>query len=199
MAEPLACVINGQERVAVGPGDTVVVLGAGPIGLLHVLLAKRAGASKVIVSQRSVVRRHAALAAGADIVLDPTEVDILARVRDATGGRGADVAICAIGDPGLANDAIRMVRPRGRVSLFAGFVKGLQAPLDVNAIHYEELMVTGAFGLTRLQFERALHLIGSKQIDVLSLISHRFGLDDFAQALSTAEQGAAIKVAISPM
>ena len=196
LAEPLACVINGQERVRVGLGDTVVVLGAGPIGLLHVQLAKLSGASRIIVSQRSAVRRAAALAAGADTVIDPTTENVIERVRALTGGQGADVAICAIGDPSLANDAIHMVRPRGRVSLFAGFAKGTEAPLDVNAIHYSELLVTGAFGLSRLQFRTALQMIASGHINAASLLSHRFPLSDFTAALATAEQGSAIKVSL---
>lgn len=197
LAEPLACVMNGQERVGVAAGDTVAVLGAGPIGLLHVMLARHAGASRIIVSQKSAHRRAAAQAAGADVVIDPTSEDVVSRVREETGGHGVDVAICAIGVPALANDAIRMVRPRGRVSLFAGFSKGVQAELDVNAIHYSELMATGAFGLTRAQFARSLNLISSGEIDVQPLISHRFALDDAVEALAAAEQGSAIKVAIT--
>jgi L-iditol 2-dehydrogenase len=197
LAEPLACVINGQERAAVTAGDTVAILGAGPIGLLHIKLARLCGAERIIVSQTSAPRRQAALAAGADVVINPNEENVVERVRHLTGGAGVDVAICAIGKPELANDAIRMVRPRGRVNLFAGFSKGVQAELDVNALHYGELTVTGAFGLTRLQFQRALELIGNRKIEVESLLTHRFGLADISLALETAEQGSAIKVAIT--
>lgn len=196
LAEPLACVINGQERVGVQKGDTVVILGAGPIGLLHVKLARHAGAKRIIVSQTSALRRAAALAAGADAVINPQEENVVEAVHRETGGVGADVAICAIGLPDLANDAVRLVHPRGRVNLFAGFTKGVQAEIDVNAIHYGELTVTGAFGLTRAQFARALQLIGSRQIEVETLLTHRFCMTDVTQAMTTAEQGSAIKVAI---
>ncbi len=196
LAEPLACVMNGQERVGVYMGDVVVVLGAGPIGILHVKLARLSGARLVVVSEPNPVRREAALKAGAGLVIDPTAEDLNACVRAATDGLGADVAICAIGVPTLANDAIGVVRHRGRVSLFAGFNKGAQAEIDVNAIHYNELVVTGSFGLTRLQFERALKVIASGNLEVDSLLTHRFALEEIATALSTAEQGSAIKVAI---
>ena len=196
LAEPLACVMNGQDRVGVNIGDVVAVLGAGPIGILHVKLARLAGVRTIIVSEPNPLRREAALKAGADIVVDPTSEDLLARVREASGGLGADAAIVAIGVPALANDAIRLVRHRGRVSLFAGFSKGEQAQLDVNAIHYNELIVTGAFGLTRLHFERALRMIASGHFELDSLLTHRFGLEDIATALATAEQGSAIKIAI---
>jgi L-iditol 2-dehydrogenase len=196
LVEPLACVMNGQERAEVSTGDVVVILGAGPIGLLHVKLARLAGAKHIIVSQTSAIRRQAALAAGADEVIDPNVANVVERVREATGGAGADVVICAIGKAELTNDALHMVRPRGRVNLFAGFSKGVQAQVDVNWLHYGELTVTGAFGLTRAQFQRALKLIGSRDIEVDSLVTHRFGLADIPLALETAEQGSAIKVAI---
>lgn len=196
LAEPLACVMNGQELVGVKMGDVVVILGAGPIGILHVKLARFSGARRIIVSEPNELRREAALREGADIVIDPGSEDLFGRVKDASGGLGADVAICAIGVPSLANDAIHLVRHRGRVSLFAGFSKGVQAEIDVNAIHYNELMVTGSFGLSRLQFERALQLIASGHLKLDSLLTHRFGLAEIERALEVAEQGSAIKVAI---
>ncbi len=196
LAEPLACVMNGQERVSVKMGDSVAILGAGPIGILHIKLARLSGARMIIVSELNPLRRDAALRAGADIVIDPNAQDIFARVKSATGDIGVDVAIVAIGVPSLANDAIRLVCHRGRVSLFAGFTKGVQAELDVNAIHYNELMITGSFGLTRQSFERALSMIASGQLEMKSLVTHRFGLADIKIALDTAEQGSAIKVAV---
>lgn len=196
LAEPLACVMNGQDLAGVRMGDSIVILGAGPIGLLHVKLARCSGARCIIISEPNAIRRQAALAAGADMAVDPAVDDLSDIVRDQTGGLGADVAICAVGVPSLANDAIRLVRKRGRVSLFAGFPRETLADLDVNAIHYGELTVTGAFGLTRLQFDNALKLIASGDLKVDPLITHRFGLPDIETALEVAEQGSAIKVAI---
>ena len=196
LAEPLACVINGQEKVAILPGDSVVILGAGPIGLLHVKMARLSGAMRVVVSEPNAARREAALAAGADVTVDPTTEDLLSIVRQHTGGIGADVAIVAIGVPALANIALNLVRRRGRVSLFAGFSIGDSAPLDINLIHYSELILTGAFGLSRVHFQRALELLANGRIDVAPFVTHRFALPDIAQALAAAEQGSAIKVAI---
>ncbi len=196
LAEPLACVINGQHQAGVKAGDVVVILGAGPIGLLHVKLARHAGAKRIIVSQTSALRREAALLAGAEEVIDPYKDDVAEHVLHSTGGAGADVVICAIGKPELANHAIRMVGLRGRVNLFAGFSKSVQAELDVNVIHYNELSVSGAFGLTRRQFRRALHLIASGEIEVASMLTHRFDMADISLALATAEQGTAIKVSL---
>ncbi len=196
LAEPLACVMNGQERVGVKMGDAVAILGAGPIGILHIKLARLSGARLIIVSELNPLRREAALKAGADLAIDPGTDDLFSRTKSATGGLGVDVAIVAIGVPSLANDAIRLVCHRGRVSLFAGFTKGVQAELDVNAIHYNELVVTGSFGLSRLWFGKALSMIASGQLEMKSLLTHRFGLADIKLALDTAEQGSAIKVAV---
>ena len=196
LAEPLACVMNGQERVGVHRGDTVVILGSGPIGILHIKLARHAGAHRIIVSEPNPLRRAAAEAAGADFTVDPTTAKLGAFVRAHTDGLGADVVIVAIGVPALAKDALGLVRHRGRVSLFAGFSAGDRAELDVNAIHYNEIRVTGAFGLSRLQYENALRLIAGGRFEVDSMLTHRFTLADISTALATAEQGTAIKVAV---
>ena len=104
--------------------------------------------------------------------------------------------IVAIGVPRLANDALSLVRHRGKVSLFAGFSAAEQATMDVNLIHYNELVVTGSFGLTRLQFAQSLDMIASGRIEVASMLTHRFELKDIAEALATAERGSAVKVAV---
>lgn len=196
VVEPFACVVNGQNRVGVSSADTVVIVGAGPIGQLHVRLARLCGASRIIVSDPNVHRHAAALAGGADVVIDPTAESLVARVREETAGRGADVVVCAIGVPALASQVTDLTAHGGRISLFAGFSKGLTAEMDVNAIHYNELTVTGAFGLSLRDFDLAFDLVASGRIDVKSLITHRFPLEDAVAAFAAAESGDAIKVAI---
>lgn len=196
LIEPLACVLNGQNKVALGSGDTVVVLGAGPIGMLHVKLARLRGAARVIVSEPNATRRAAALRAGADVTIDPSTCNLHQRVFSETQGRGADVVICAIGIPSLASQAIGLAAKGGRVSLFAGFSNGEAATLDVNAIHYRELHVTGAFGLSRKDFADGLQMVAAGRIDLTDMITHRYGLQDILSAFAMAESGAAVKVAI---
>jgi L-iditol 2-dehydrogenase len=197
MVEPLACVLNGQNKVSLRQGDTVVILGSGPIGTLHVKLARLRGASRVIVSEPNAARRAAALEAGADAVTDPMAGDLRTAILSETRGLGADVVICAIGIPALASQAVGLAAKGGRVSLFAGFSKGEMGNLDVNAIHYEELRLTGAFGLSRKDYEDALHMVGDGRIDLRSMVTHSYGLDALDAAFSMAESGAAMKVAIS--
>lgn len=197
LVEPLACVLNGQNKVGLRQGDAVVILGAGPIGTLHVKLARLRGASRVIVSEPNAARREAALAAGADVVIDPAAGDLREAVRAETRGLGADVVICAIGIPALASQAVGLAAKGGRVSLFAGFSKGEMGNLDVNAIHYEELRLTGAFGLSRKDYQDALNMIADGRIEVRDMITHRYGLAAVDEAFSMAESGAAMKVAIA--
>lgn len=197
LIEPLACVLNGQNKVALRQGDTVAILGAGPIGRLHAKLARLRGAAKIIVSEPSPARRLAALRAGADVVLDPFAGDLRSAVQGETGGGGVDVVICAIGLPALAAQAVGLAAKGGRVSLFAGFSHGEMAALDVNAIHYDELRLTGAFGLSRRDYADGLQMVVSGQVDLRDMVTHRYGLDAVSLAFSMAESGAAMKVAIS--
>ena len=188
LAEPLACVINGQSLMGVTPGEHIAVLGAGPIGLLHVMLAKARGAGRVSVVQRSEQRRQAALRLGADEALAP----------ESAGGLRVDAAIVAVGSPELANLAARIVRPRGRINLFAGFPIGEFPRFDLNAVHYGEQHVTGAFGLTLAQFREALQLIASGEVPADKLVTHRLPLEKAMEAFALAGRGEALKAVITP-
>ncbi len=194
LAEPLGCVINGQRKLNITPGDNVVILGTGPIGLMHCMLAKASGAAKVFVSEPAEMRRNMAADFGADILVDPLKESLEEVVLANTSGLGADVVIMAIGIPALANDALKIARKGGRVSFFAGFSKGDMPPVDVNLIHYNELYVSGSSSLQRKDLQTALALIASKAIDVEKLATHKFPLDKIEDAFAAAESGQALKV-----
>ncbi len=196
LAEPLACCINGQRNAGVKMGDSVVILGAGPIGLMHAALARLSGARQVIVSEPNGLRRQAAVDRGVDHVCDPSSESLLDFVRSRTDGLGADVVILAIGVPQLANDALSLVRRGGRVNLFAGFSSGDMSSIDVNLIHYNELVVTGASALSRRDYELAMNMLASGKIDANMLITHRYEVADSLSAFQEAGSGRALKVAI---
>jgi L-iditol 2-dehydrogenase len=196
LAEPLACCINGQRNAQVGMGDSVVILGAGPIGLMHAALARAAGARQVIVSEPNAARRQAAAERGVNHAFDPTSGSLADFVKAHTDGLGADVVILAIGVPQLANEALTLVRRGGRVNLFAGFSAGDTSTIDVNLIHYGELIVTGASALSRRDYELALNMLASGQIDAATLITHRYEVADSLAAFDEAGSGRALKVAI---
>lgn len=197
LAEPLACCINGQGNSPIKLGDTVVIMGAGPIGLMHMILAKQSGA-KVIVSEPSEQRRNKALSLGADLTVDPTSENLQSIVMDLTEGVGADVIILAIGITSLINQAIDLVRKRGYVNLFAGFSAGDMPPIDVNKIHYKELRITGTSASSRKDHETALKLITNKIIDPSKIVTHKYSLSQALEAFKAAESGIGIKVAIIP-
>lgn len=196
LAEPLACCINGQRNAGVQVGDTVVILGAGPIGLMHAALARLSGARQVIVSEPNAARRQAAADRGVEHVCDPSTESVMEFVKARTDGLGADVVILAIGVPQLANEALQLVRKGGHVNLFAGFSAGDTSTIDVNLIHYNEIVVTGASALSRRDYGLALNMLSAGQIDANSLITHRYEVADSLAAFDEAGSGRALKVAI---
>jgi len=200
LAEPLACVINGQELARVGEGDTVVVIGSGPIGCLHVRLARARGAASVILVDLNADRLAAAAALVAPDHTVATEAqDPVATVLELTGGRGADVVITAAASGAAQEQGLRMLARRGRLSLFGGLAK--DAPnitVDANLVHYRELTLVGVNGSTPAHNKRALELIASGAVPVADLITHRLPLDDVLDAIEIVARGEAIKVTIEP-
>jgi L-iditol 2-dehydrogenase len=200
IAEPLACVLNGQELAGVGPGEDVVVVGAGPIGCLHVRLARARGARRVFLVDINRARLDMSAAVVApDAAICGSEVDTVDAVLKLTDGRGADVVITAAASGAAQQDAVQMTARSGRVSLFGGLPK--TAPtitLDSNLVHYRELVLVGANGSSPTHNKRALDLIATGQVPVLDLITHRLPLADLHEALNLVATGAAIKVTIEP-
>ncbi|MFJ9555780.1 zinc-dependent dehydrogenase [Nocardiopsis sp. NPDC101807] len=200
VAEPLACVLNGQEIAGVGEGDTVVVMGAGPIGCLHVRLARAKGAAKVFLVDINRGRLDmSANIVQPDATICGEEVDAVETVLELTGGRGADVVITAAASGRAQEDALRMVSRSGRISFFGGLPK--DAPiiqLDSNLVHYREISIFGANGSSPEHNRRALELISSGAVPVADLITERMALSDVHKAIETVASGTAIKVTIQP-
>jgi len=200
LAEPLACVLNGQELARVGEGDTVVIVGSGPIGCLHVRLARARGAAKVILIDVNAERlAQAAQLVKPDLAIVAGEIDPIAAVLEATGGRGADVVITAAASGRAQEQGLAMLARRGRLSLFGGLAK--DAPtitVDSNLVHYRELTIVGVNGSSPEHNKRALELIATGEVPVSDLITHRLPLDRVLDALDIVARGEAIKVTIEP-
>jgi len=199
LAEPLGCVLNALGLSGIKLGDSVVVIGAGPIGCMIVEMARKMGSTKIIVVQRSRPRLEMAKKFGADVYICSSEEDAVERVKEETGGLGADVVITSNSSPEAQTDAIKMARNRARVNFFGGLPrdKSLVA-LDTNLIHYKELFVHGAHGAMPVHHMKAVELIASGIIDMKKYISHRFSLDDIRGAFATAESHAGMRVIINP-
>lgn len=198
LAEPLACCINGIRKADVGLGDIVLVVGAGPIGLMHLQLARAAGAGVVLVSEPNPRRREEAGRFGADRVVDPATENLREIVLAASGGLGADALIMAIGVPGIVNDLLKLVRKGGRLNLFAGFPDAGATTIEANLIHYNEIVVNGTSAATRLDYLTAVSMIASRRVHVKDLVTHRLGLDDFHEAYDLHRAGAGLKLVIEP-
>lgn len=199
LADPLSCVINAHNQVGIQPGETVVVMGAGPMGLMHVLMAARAGATQIIVTNRSAGRRGLATQLGATTVLDPTSRDLNTTVLDQTRGRGADAVFVAFGSGELAAEALTLARPGGRVNLFAGFPPDTKAAIDPNIIHEREIVVTGGASSRRRDMVRAVELLSSGRLEeVQRLVTTTFPLSKIDEAFEAVRTKRALKVAIQP-
>ena len=199
MTEPLACVLHGAEEAGAKLGDTVTIIGAGPIGLLHLLTAKRKGAEKVISIDLVEERLNFARKLGADETVNAGKENVVEKVRRLTGGYGTDVVIEAIGLPATWEQALKLVRKGGTVLEFGGCPPGTEIKVDTELLHYGEVTVRGAFHATPLHFKKALNLIASRTIDVRPLVTRKMKLEEIKEAfeiLSTTKSE--IKIAIIP-
>jgi L-iditol 2-dehydrogenase len=193
LAEPLACCINAQDKITIQPEDTVLIMSAGPLGLLHAGLAGLLGA-EVLIAEVDAHRRQTAEKLGADKVFDPSEESCFQTVADATRPKGVDVIILATSEVGLDEKFIKLLAPGGRISIFSGTPPRLsKIQLDSNLIHYNELVLTGAYGCTAHQNHRALDLIASKKIPVNKLITQQVTLDKIVQGLEYTKSKRSLK------
>ncbi len=199
VTEPLACVLHGIEEAEVHLGDVVAIIGAGPIGLLHLLTVKKMGASQVIISDTVDERLHLAEILGADETINAKKEDTVEQTKKLTQGYGADVVIEAIGYPATWEQALRMVRRGGTVLEFGGCPPETEIKIGTEQLHYGETKVLGAFHTTPAHFKKALNLIASGTISVKPLITRRMKLEETEQAFKTLiESKTDIKIAISP-
>ncbi len=200
VSEPFACVINAQELAGTHDGDVVVVVGSGPIGCLHVRLARARGASRVFLVELSKERLNlAAEIVKPDAAICSAETDPVQAVLDLTGGRGVSLAITAAASGAAQEQALRMLAPRGRISLFGGLPKDKPTiTLDSNLVHYRELTILGANGSSPAHNRQALAHIADGSVPVSDLITHRLPLEQIQHGLDVVRAGTGIKVTIEP-
>ena len=195
LCEPLGCVINSQDIAHVGFPDTVVVIGAGPLGILQAETAKALGCIKTILVQRSRKRYERATQFNIDHVICSEETDPVEEVMELTDDVGADVVINAAPSREAAELAFKLVAKAGRVSLFASVPKDNPTlPIDVNRIHYEQIEVYGASDLKASHAVQALKLLGSGQISTDRLITHTLPLEKFFHGIELINRREALKV-----
>jgi 2-desacetyl-2-hydroxyethyl bacteriochlorophyllide A dehydrogenase len=193
LAEPLSCVIPAFEKTQFTPGESVVILGAGPIGLMFVMLFKIAGAGSVIVTEPADFRRRKAIELGADAAIDPTKEDVVEAVRSVTR-LGADVVVDAVGT--LLPEAVVLARRGGRVVLF-GMNQQAERPVNQYWLTRYEISIMGSY-IQRTAFPHVVRLLEAGVLPVERLITHRLRLSEFGIGLDAMRRGEALKVSIAP-
>ena len=199
LVEPLACVVHGIERSGIEVGDTVVVNGAGPIGLMFVRLASLK-AGQVIVTDVRDDRLARAKRLGADVVLNVESAEgSAAAIREMTnGGRGADIAIECVGLPETWESTIRMVRKGGIANLFGGCASGAKITVDASLIHYSEVQLRGVFHTTPKYARRALELVSKGVVTSDEFVTAEFPLEQLGDILDTLVSHESIKTVVYP-
>jgi L-iditol 2-dehydrogenase len=196
-AEPVACCLRAMDAAEVRAGDTVVVLGHGPLGLLLGLLARSSGARVVLAGKtgsRLERARRLGFAACVDVV---GESDAVRAVREAAGG-DARCVIEATGRPEAWEQAMAISAKGGTVVFFGGCAPGTSVRLDTRRVHYEELRLLGVFHHTPELIRRAVALLADGTLDPAPLVTHEMGLGDVPRALDLMSRGEALKVLIRP-
>lgn len=192
-AEPLSCVVNGNGKIALQPGENVVILGAGPIGLLYTTLLKLNGAGKIIVAEVSPFRSAKAKEVGADVIVDPTKENLRDRVMAETG-IGADVVVDAVGS--LLNDAIGVSRRGGRVLLF-GMNSNAKYEFRQFDITRNEIRILGTY-ISNNSFPNVIRLLESGRLNLAPLVTHKLPVEKLLEGIEIMRRGEGIEIIVTP-
>ncbi len=199
LTEPLACVLHGIEKANVKLGDSVAIIGAGPIGLLHLQLARKMGAERVIVSDLVDDRLEVAKKLGAHRTVNAKSENTVKKVQEFTDGYGADVVIEAIGLPATWEQALKLVRKGGTVLEFGGCPPGTEITVEPELLHYGQVTLLGTFHAIPVHFRKALNLIASGAVQTKPLITREMKLENINDAfeiLATSKRD--LKIALLP-
>ncbi|MEM0015735.1 MAG: zinc-dependent dehydrogenase [Saccharolobus sp.] len=194
--EPLATVVRAQRRVRIDEGDTVFIVGAGPMGLLHAAMAKVNRAGTIITSDISDFRVDFSYKVGVNYSINSKKVNVVDEVKKLTDGRGADVTIIASGSPRAILDGLYSTRKGGRVLLFGVPYKGTILNYDISELLNNEISIISSNAAVEEDTREALNIIASKRIDVTKLITNKFPLEQFNEAIRVANEGKSIKIII---
>lgn len=199
LAEPVGCAVNAIENCGIQPGDTVVVIGAGPMGIINACVAREFGARKILLVNRSEPRLKLAKCFGFDLLINSEQQDVRQIVLDETEGIGADVVIVAAPAITPQEKALELVRKRGTVCLFASLPVGQNLlSLDSRKIHYGELRVVGTSDATPRQVEKAVDMLSRQRILAEKLATHILKLDEIFTAFDLMQNRKALRVVLRP-
>jgi L-iditol 2-dehydrogenase len=197
LAEPLGCVIKGLEDAHLQPGDSLVVIGDGPMGQLVAAAGKALGCSMVIMAGMTEHRLKFAQGLFADRTIDISRENLKEVVSECTEKRGADVVLVTVSSGETLTDGISLVRPGGWVNAFAGVPEGTHIELDVRKLHYQQYNLTGSSGLGPLDMKKALGLLQAGKVDFSRIITARFPFSQAAEAVAYMEKRVGLKAMVT--
>jgi L-iditol 2-dehydrogenase len=184
-AEPVGCCVRSLKKIGLSLSEELLIIGAGPMGLMHLLVARCFGA-RVFVSDPDPRRLAQAASLGADLTIDPAQADLKGIVKEQTGGKGVDA--CVITSPAAAalQSAIDAISANGRINIYTSYNNKPLLPIDANTVHRTEALITGSEGRTEKDFLQAVRLLAFGKVQVGSLISRLAGFGDIEQGLRDA-------------
>jgi L-iditol 2-dehydrogenase len=194
--EPLSCAYNGALACGIVPGDYVLIVGAGTIGLFHAKLAKIFGAAKIIMNDLSAERLKLCKDIESSIITYHGD-DIDGFIKEQTNGRGVDVCITACPSPEVQKKSLELMAEGGRINFFGGLPKAKEnVTINTNIIHYKQLIVTGTTRASIGHFRKTLQLIADGLIDLTGIVTARYSLKDIGKAFENAEKAIGLKSVI---
>ena len=196
LAEPVSCVIHSVHKAHIRSGDTIVIIGAGPMGILHLLIAKKLG-SRAIMSDIDEKRREFAKKLGADLVINPLKSDVITLVKEHTDGRGADVVFVTACNKETASQSIEMAGKVAAVIFYGASYPPTTISIDPNRLHYDEIILTGSSNRTSRDFAESVTLLNSRHISVKPLISRVFPLKDIDEGFKLKPKGSIQRVLVT--
>ncbi|MCL5674456.1 MAG: alcohol dehydrogenase catalytic domain-containing protein [Candidatus Omnitrophica bacterium] len=198
LIEPLSCVINGQNYLDIEKGDTVVIYGGGPIGLMHAVIARAKEAENIIIIDPNFQRLESfAKKFEGLILLDPKKENIKEKIKSITSGFGAEVVITAAPAKEAQMEALEIIAQKGRISFFGGLPKdNSNITIDSNKIHYNEISVFGSFASNRVSFVQSAELISQRKIAPEKFITEVIPLEDIEKGIRKVRAGEALKIVV---
>ena len=198
IVEPLSCCINGQSYLKIEKGDNVAVFGAGPIGMMHLELARSKGVEKTFLIDISEEKlKFAQNHFSVDYIINPQKENPVEKILSLTENKGVDVVIVAASAKTAQEQALKIAGKKGRISFFAGLPKDNSIiNFDSNILHYQEISVFGSFASYREEYEEALDLIASKKIEAKKFITHILPLEKIEEGINLIREGKTLKVVL---
>lgn len=188
LIEPVACCLRAQTRFNIRPEDTVVIIGAGPSGIIHTILSESRGAAKTIVSDIIDYRLEMAKRFGADLTINPQNENLIEKVKEATNGRGADLVIVTAPYAEALSEGLNMCRKGGTICVFAPSLPSEYVSISPHKLFFSEIKIIPSYSTSHVETRTALKLIQTGKIKAKELITHRFPLSQTSEAFKIAEK-----------